>query len=394
MDIKKLALSVKEEIIKNRRALHQIPEIGNELPQTFEYVKARLDEMNIEYKTAVGVPHSIVGIIKGKSEGKVLALRADMDALEVVEETGLDFASTNNHMHACGHDAHTAILLGVTKILSQNTDKFKGTIKLLFQPAEEISAGARNMIEGGALENPKVDAVYGQHVGNINPFLKNGSFAFARGPMMASLDKFKIKVKGRGAHGAFPHDSIDPIVCASEIVTSIQTIISRELAPVEPAVITIAKFHSGTVFNVIPSEAELEGTARAVNFETRDYLEKRIGEIAENIAKANRASVEYEYIRGAAPLVNDVEFTDLAINSAKKIIGEDFVYIMTKPTLGGEDFAEYLAEVPGTFAFIQNPMAIEGKNWPMHNSKFALDEDVFVEGAAVMLQVAMDYLNS
>lgn len=393
MDIKKLAKETLDEIIKHRRHLHQIPEIGNDLPQTSAYVSSVLKSYGIEHEVGIGVPHGIVGIIKGDSSGKVMGLRADMDALAIKEETGLPFASTNGNMHACGHDTHTAMLLGVAKILNSNRDKFKGTVKLIFQPAEEISDGAKNMVDGGCLKNPDVDAIYGQHVGNISPEQKHGTFSFARGPMMACLDKFAIKVIGKGSHGALPHDSIDPVVIASNIVMALQTISSRQVAPVEPVVVTVAKFHAGTAFNIIPAYAEIEGTARAVNHDTRDYLEKRIGEIAAGIAASYGGSTEYVYTRGAAPLVNDIEFTDRAIASAKKILGEEFVNVMTKPTMGGEDFAEYLSHVPGTFAFIQNPMPIEGKCWPMHNSKMAVDEESFADGAAVMLQIALDFLN-
>ncbi len=392
MDIKKLATDVLDEVIKWRRDLHQIPEIGQNLPQTSEYVCNVLDELGISYKKGVGLDSAIVGVIEGgKGPGKTLALRADMDALEIEEETGLPFASTNGNMHACGHDGHTAILLGAARVLNDIKDEFAGKVVLLFQPAEEISAGAEPMVKAGALEG--VDAVMGIHVGSISTQGEPGTILFSKGSMMACLDRWTLKIKGVGAHGAYPHNGRDPIVMAGKFIESVQTVISRELDPVDPGVITIGMVNAGTAYNIIPGEVNIEGTARAVKQETREFIAKRIGEIAESIAKVSGGSVEYDYIFGAPPVINDAEFTTLAMESATKVLGEENVELMANPVMGGEDFAYYLEEVPGTFAFLSTPLAIDGTIYPHHNSRFALDEEQFDKGVAVFVQTALDYFN-
>lgn len=384
---------VEEDIIKWRRDLHQIPGTGFDLKETVEYVKSRLDEMGIEYKELVNGT-AIVGLIKGGKEGKTIALRADMDALPIKEETGLPFASTNGKMHACGHDAHTAMLLGVAKVLNKYKDSLKGNIKLLFQPAEEGPGGAKPMIEEGALENPKVDAVLGLHVGNLSGELEHGAIGISYSNLMACLDRFSIKIIGKGAHGAYPELSVDPIVIASHVVSSIQQIVSREIPPQTPTVITIGKIHGGTAYNIIPEAVELEGTVRAIEKETREFIAKRIGEVAEGITSGLRAKCEYEYVFGYPPLVNNEEFTKEFVESAKKVLDEDKIIEIKKPLMGGEDFAYYLEQVPGTFFFLCNPMEIDGVKYPHHNPKFALDESLFKTGAAVVIQAALDWLEN
>ena len=394
MDIKKLMDEVQEDLIKWRRDLHVIPEPGVDLPKTSAYVKSVLDSLGVEYQSNVGLESAIVATLKGTGQGsdKVIALRADMDALPVVEETGLPFASTNGAMHACGHDGHTSIMLATIKVLTSLTDQFSGTIKFLFQPGEEVSAGAEPMVKAGALKNPDVDYILGLHIGHIGGDAKPGVFSFREGPMMACLDRFTLKVKGKGAHGASPHQSKDAIVMASYIVTALQEIISREIEPAEPGVITIGKFHAGTTYNVIPGEVEIEGTARAVNEADREMLMTRIGEVAENIAKAFRGSVEYEYFRGAPPLINDTELAKKVYESAKELFGEDRVTWMKKPVMGGEDFAVYLQEIPGCFIFLENPLEIDGVAYPHHNSKFAIDESYLTSGVGLFVKGALDLL--
>lgn len=392
MEIKILAKEISNEVIKWRRDLHQIPEVGEYLPYTSKYVCEQLDKMGIEYTVGVGMESAIVATVKGQGEGKCIALRADMDGLPVKEETGLTFASQNENMHACGHDAHTSILLGTVKVINDLNNQFKGTVKFLFQPAEEISAGAQPMIEGGALNG--VDAIIGLHVGHISDEIPDGSVMLSTSSMMACLDRFTMKVKGLGSHGAYPHSSIDPVVISAQIITALQEIISRELNPVEPGVITIGILRGGSTYNVIPGEVYLEGTARAVNQKTREYIAKRIGEIAANIATGYRGSVEYEYFYGAPPLVNDEKFTMDVYESAKKVLGDDKVHLMNRPVMGGEDFAYYLEKVPGTFIFLSNPLEVEGKVYPHHNPKFALNEEYFESGVAIFVQATLDYLNN
>lgn len=393
IDIRKLAKDMLEDVISWRRDLHQIPEVGQYLPKTSDYVAKRLDEMGVTYKRGVGLESAIVASIEGTKEGpgKIIALRADMDALPVKEETGLPFASKNGNMHACGHDAHTAILLGAIKALNSLKDEFSGKIVFLFQPAEEISAGAKPMVDAGCLDG--VDAVVGIHVGNISNEVSPGAALFSLGSMMACLDKWTMTINGVGSHGAYPHVSRDPVVIGSHIVLGIQEIISRELNPVDPGVITVGVFNGGSAYNVIPGFANLEGTARAVDQSTREFIAKRIEEVGTSIAKAFRGSIDYKYHFGAPPVVNDEEFTLKAIESAKKVMGEENVKIMQKPVMGGEDFAYYLEKVPGTFIFLSTPLEIEGEAYPHHNCRFAIDEQYFDRGVALFTQIALDYLN-
>ncbi|TCU75511.1 amidohydrolase [Tissierella praeacuta] len=391
MDIIKTAKKVEKSIINWRRDLHQIPEIGLNLEQTSQYVIKQLEEMGIEYRKNIGVS-GIVGLIKGEKPGKTIALRADMDALPIKEETGLTFASKNGNMHACGHDAHTAILLGAAKVLNENKDKIKGNVKLIFQPAEEGPGGAKPMIEDGALKEPKVDAIMGLHVGNLTENSKEGSIMISYNNMMACLDRFKLKLIGKGCHGAYPETGVDPIAMAGYFISNVQSIISRELSPTDPAVVTIGKINGGFAYNIIPDSVELEGTVRAVDQKVRENIAKRIEDFAKGISETMRGTYEYEYVFGYPPLVNDKEFTKDFIESAKKIIPEEDIVEMKKPAMGGEDMAYFLNEVPGTFFFMSTPRAVNGEYYPHHNSKFDINEEILWKGAALLIQGAMDYL--
>ena len=252
MNVLEEVKKIEQEIIQWRRDLHKIPELNLYLPKTTKYVEEKLKEMGIEYKTLVN-GNAVVGLIKGNSDGKTIGLRADMDALPIEEETGLEFSSTHKGcMHACGHDGHTAMLLGAAKILSENRDKFKGHIKLLFQPGEEYPGGALPMIEEGAMENPKVDAVIGLHEGVIDERVSKGKIAYKDGCMMASMDRFLIKVKGKGCHGAYPQMGVDPIIIASEIILSLQKIASREINTNEPIIVSVCRINGGFSQNIIP----------------------------------------------------------------------------------------------------------------------------------------------
>lgn len=393
MDINKLSKDALNQVIEWRRALHQIPEIGINLPKTSAYVCEQLDKLGVSYKKGVGLDSAIVATIKGeKGNGKTIALRADMDALPVKEETGLEFASKSENMHACGHDGHTSILLGTVKVLNDIKNQFAGKVVFIFQPGEETSEGAYPMIKAGCLEN--VDAIMGIHIGHISAEGKPGTALFNKGAMMACLDKWTMKIKGIGSHGAYPHNSHDPVVMTGNIISALQTIVSRELDPVDPGVITIGKISGGTTYNVIPGEVELEGTARAVNQETREFIAKRIEEVANLVANASRGEIEYKYKFGAPPLVNDESFTNNVIESAKKVLGEENIQIMSKPVMGGEDFAYYLNEIPGTFVFLSTPLEIDGIYYPHHNAKFAIDEKYFDRGISLFTQSALDFLNN
>jgi amidohydrolase len=392
MDIIKKTEEAEKYIIKCRRDLHQIPEIGLNLPKTSAYVSNELKNMGIEFRENVGVS-GIVGLIRGSKEGKTIALRADMDALPIKEETGLPFASGNGNMHACGHDAHAAILLGVSKILSENKDKIKGNVKLIFQPAEEGPGGAKPMLSEGAFENPKVDAILGLHVGNLMQGLKKGSIVVSYDSMMACLDRFRLKLIGKGCHGAYPETGVDPVVMTGNFLTVLQTIVSREIAATDNAVVTVGKIHGGQAYNIIPNCVELEGTVRAVHQSVREYLADRLEGIAKGISEAMRGTYEFDYTFGYPPLVNDEEFTKSFVSSAKKIMPEEDIITLKKPVMGGEDMAYFLNEVPGTFFFVNNPQEVEGQCYPHHNSKFDIDESVLLRAAALLVQGTLDFLD-
>lgn len=385
------AKKIQDQIVEWRRALHQIPEVGADLPKTSAFVAEKLKEMGIEHKTNVGVS-GIVGLIKGTKPGKVIALRADMDALPIREETGLPFASTNGNMHACGHDTHTAMLLGAAKILNENRDKIEGTVKLIFQPDEEGCTGAKLMVKDGVLKNPDVDSALGLHIGCIFKEIGVGQIGVNYGRIMASFDKFYIKINGHGCHGAMPDIGVDPVAMAGQIITALQTIVSREIKPTHPAVVTIGKVHGGTAYNIIPDYVEIEGTFRTLDQAERDMIVARIEEIVSGITKAMRGSYEYKITWGAPPVVNNAEFTADFVETAKNIIGAENIIEIVEPTMGGEDMAYYLAEAPGTYFFLGGANPEKGPVYPHHNSKFVVDEDVFWKGAALLAKGAINWL--
>jgi len=393
-DIAGEAKKIQDQIVLWRRGLHQIPETGLQLPETAHYVSKKLSEMGIEFKDNIGVS-GIVGLIAGKKGDKTIAIRADMDALPIKEETGLPFASQNNKMHACGHDAHTAMLLGAAEILRKNKDNLEGNVKLIFQAAEEGPGGAKLMIDDGVLENPKVDAILGQHIGTIFPIsqINTGEVGVCYDNLMACLDKFEIKVIGKGCHGAMPDTGVDPIVLSAQIINIIQTIISREIKATEPAIITIGEIHGGSSYNIIPDYVSLLGTARAVKQETRERIASRLEEIISNVTKSMGGTYEFNYTFGYPPLKNDLEFTKDFVESAKKIVGENKIKEIFSPTMGGEDMSYYLEKVPGTYFLLGGGNKNKGIIKPHHSSKFDIDEDVLWVGTALLAQASIDWLN-
>lgn len=386
------AKNIEETIINDRRNLHKIPELELNLPKTVAYVEDKLKSLNISYKKLVN-GNAIVAEI-GSYNGKCIAIRADMDALPITEETGLDFKSTHEGcMHACGHDGHTAMALGAARLLKENEDKLDGLVKIFFQPGEEIPGGAKPMIDEGCMENPHVDRVIGLHEGGVFGFLPQGTIAYRNGPMMASMDAFIIRVKGHGGHGARPDSFIDPIATISEINLGLQKIISRELDPTESSLISICQIHGGTCQNIIPNEVWEEGTVRNLNEETRDFVEKRMGEIVENTAKAFRCEGILEYKRFYPSLINDVDFTDYVKNIAIELLGEEKVIELNNPSMGGEDFAFFLKEASGTFLSLNNLKANQDGNiYPHHNSKFDVEESTFYIGSGILAEVSYRYL--
>lgn len=319
--MKEQAKRIEDKIIHWRRELHKIPEVGLELPKTSQYIQRQLEKMGVGYRTLLN-GNAIVAILTGKKkgEGKVFAIRADIDALPIKEETGLDFASTNENMHACGHDGHAAILLGAVELLKDKDEDISGTILFLFQPGEEYPGGAKPMIDAGAL-SPMPDAIIGLHAGNLCGEVTGDSIGIGKGAIMASMDRFFIKIVGKGAHGASPHQSIDPISIAAEVISALQRIVSRELAPTNTAVVSVTRIQGGFNQNIIPGEVELEGTVRALDEETRRFIALRIEEITTHICAAHRAEAIVEYDDRYPPVIVDEQITELFAVSAKKNCG-------------------------------------------------------------------------
>lgn len=392
MDINSEVKKIEDNIIEWRRELHKIPEYDFNLYKTSEFIKRKLDEFGVEYRTAAKT--GIIATIYGKESGPTIGLRADMDALPIKEETDLPFKSTNEgYMHACGHDAHVAMLLGVAKILSENKGNLVGNIRLIFQPAEETTGGAKIMIEEGCLDNPKVDYIIGAHVGTLFKEVGNGQVGFRNGGMMAAVDSFSIKVKGKGGHGALPHLCVDPIVISSEIITSMQKIVGREINPTHPVVITTGMIHGGTDVNIIPEEVTFKGTIRTLYKEDRALVEDRIKRIAHETTSANRTSASVEYNNYYPAVINNENVTNKVRESAKKIISTQDIVEIKEPAMTAEDMSYYLNEVPGTFFILgSSKKADDGNIYPHHHPKFDIDESVLWIGTATFIQFIYGHL--
>ena len=373
-----------------RHQIHMNPELGFEEYETSKLVASELEKLGIEVTKNVAKT-GVVGLIKGGYPGKTVALRADMDALRINEEGDYEFKSKNpGVMHACGHDGHTASLLGVAMMLNEIKDELHGNVKLIFQPAEEVEGGALPMIKEGVLENPKVDAVFGGHLwGSI----EEGKVAVKHGAMMASPDIFTIKIHGKGGHAGVPHASVDPVPIMAQVITALQTIVSRKNDPTNPLVISCCNVHSGECHNAIPTEALIQGTVRTLNNDTRDFAEETIEKFVKGIVESQGASYEFEFIRQFPPLVNDKNMADVLEKSAKKIVGDENVFELATPSMGGEDFAFYTEEVPSSFAFVGMTKDVEN---PIlhHNAKFAWEDNNMKNLAQTLAQVAIDFLNN
>ena len=388
-EIKKLIKKYEDEIIEIRRDLHKHPEVGFDLERTSKKVANKLKELGFEVKTEIG-KSGVVGIIKGNDTGPTIALRADMDALPMEEETDLSFASIEKgKMHACGHDGHTAILLGVAMVLAELKDKLRGNVKLIFQPAEEGPGGAEPMMADGVLKNPEVDAIFGLHIWLE---IDSGKVGVKKGPLFASIDEVDIKIKGDSAHGASPHQGVDAITTAAEVINSLQSIVSRKINPIDSAVVTIGKIEGGYVRNVIADKVNLEGTVRALTTEVRKQLEEEICKKVKNICSASEADYEIDYRHLYPPLVNNEEMTDLVKDNAVKVMKDENVIDVKEPTMGGEDFAYFLKEVPGTFFLLGGRNEKKGITAPHHNTHFTFDEDIMADGIEIMVKSVLDFL--
>ena len=376
-----------EEMVAIRRKLHSEPELSWEEYETSQFVFNYLTELGIECRKTE--PTGVIGTLKGGKEGKTVALRADMDALSV-EELNVDLpykSVTSGKMHACGHDAHTSMLLAAAKALVGVKEQLPGSVRFIFQPAEEVATGAKAMVEQGAVEG--VDDVFGIHIWSQIP---SHSVACNPGPSFASADIFKVHFKGRGGHGAIPQNSIDAAIIASSFVMNVQSVVSRTIDPQQPAVVTVGKMVVGTRFNIIAENAEIEGTVRCFDAETRDHIEKQLKVYADNTAEIFGGTATVEYIRGTQAVINGEESSELVRQVAAEAFGENVVYD-EKPTMGGEDFSFYLDEVPGSFALVGSGNAEKDTQWAHHHGKFNVDEEAMATGAELYAQYAWAYLN-
>ena len=374
-----------------RQDLHRIPEIGLEEHNTSAYIKEKLKGWNIEFKDGYSKT-GIVAWVKGSKDtsGKSIGLRADFDALPITEKNIFDYKSKNKgFMHACGHDGHTTMLLGAAKYLSENNN-FDGIVYFIFQPGEEGFGGGKIMIEDGMFEDFKIDEVYALHNW---PELPLGTFGVNSGPMMAAVDEFDIIVKGKGGHAAIPQLSIDPIIIASQIVISIQTIISRSINPVDKALISITKIHGGTAYNVIDDEVKLSGTIRTFKPETRSFLEQKIREISEGIAKAHGggANVEFDLINKYPPTINSKKESEFATKVAKNLVGEEKVITDIDPSMGGEDFSYLLNSKPGSYLYIGQ--RDENHKAHLHTTKYDFNDNLLPIGTNFWVNLVKSFFN-
>ena len=373
---------------EKRRDFHSHPELGLQEFRTSKIVAEELRSLGLDVQTGVAKT-GVVTLIEGAQPGPVILLRFDMDALPIQEETGAEYASKNpGVMHACGHDGHTAIGLTIAKLLVAHKDEFKGTAKLIFQPAEEGLGGADIMVAEGVLENPKVDAALALHVWNVKPL---GWIGTTPGPMMAAAETFHITLTGKGGHGAAPHFTIDPVLASAHITTALQSIVSRNVDPQKTAVVSVTMIHGGDAFNVIPSKAELQGTIRTFDKDVRQTVLKRFQEIVESTADAFGCQAEVEFNSITPAVVNDQQVTTQVMEIVKQVLPEATLSTDSR-TMGSEDMAFILDRVPGCFVFIGSANDEKGLNASHHHPKFDFDEQALVYGAAILTAAALDML--
>ena len=394
------AESISEIIVNQRRTLHQMPGTEFDIGETLAYVKKELEDMGYAPKECGRA--GLVALAGGKKPGKVFLLRADMDGLPIREEADLDFASKNGRMHACGHDMHTAMLLGAARLLKQHEDEIEGTIKLMFQPAEEVFEGSKDMIESGLLENPKVDAALMIHVMANMPFPAGTVVVSAPGVSAPAADYFDIKVQGKGCHGSMPNTGVDPLTAAAHILISLQEIHARELAMGEKAVLTFGTMNAGTASNVIPDTVTMGGTLRTFDEESRSYIKNRMSEIAQGVAQAFRAEAEVIFGSGCPTLVNNRDMSLSCEKYVKELLGPGKAFSVTElnamgggsssKTAGSEDFAYVSQQVPSVMLALASGQPDKGYCYPQHHPMVKFDENALPGGSAVYAYTALRWL--
>ncbi len=378
------------ELIATRRDFHMHPEMGLEEVRTSGIVVERLRAIGFdEIETGIAVT-GVKAVLRGGKPGKTILLRADMDALPIEEENAVEYRSqTAGTMHACGHDAHTAILLSAARILMRHRDELAGTVVFCFQPAEEGRGGARKMVAAGVLENPHVDAAIGLHVMQDVPL---GTITVFPGPMMAGGDVFDVKIQGKGGHAAMPNETVDALVVAVACVNALQTLVSREVAPIAPAVLTVATLHAGgTAANIIADTATFNGTTRYFDLEVGDQLAARLPALVKTIAEGMRATAEVEMRRVVPPTVNEPRMASLVESVAQEVVGAEKVFNGPR-TMGGEDFSEFTYHAPSCFFWVGSRDEASGKVWGHHHPRFDIDERCLAIGVEMMVRTTMRYL--
>lgn len=377
------------EFKKIRHLLHANPEIAFEEHDTSTLVSQKLEEWGLEvYSGMAGT--GVIGVLKGQPGTKAIGLRADMDALPMQENNTFAHCSTRKgKMHACGHDGHTAMLLAAARQLSADRS-FTGTVNFIFQPAEEGGGGAKRMIEEGLFDKFECDAVFALHNW---PGLKAGTFATRPGPIMASCNQFSITIHGKGGHAAIPHQSADPVLAAAQVVSALQSVVSRNTSPLESAVLSVTSLQAGSSFNIIPDQARIGGTVRTFSLAVLDMIEQRMQALATLTAQAHGCQAEFNFVRQAIPTVNHAEQTAFAVEVMQSIVGEAKVNQDVEPTMGAEDFAFMLAEKPGCYAFIGNDRANQGSNFGLHHPQYDFNDDLIALGASYWVRLAHAFLN-
>ena len=394
------AKDMREELVEKRRYLHANPETEFNLIKTLKFVESEL--INMGYDPIRCGKSGLIAIAGGKKQGKTFLIRGDMDALPIKEESELEFASENGCMHACGHDMHTTMMLGAAKILKKYEDEINGTVKLMFQPAEEIFEGSNDMIENGVLENPKVDAALMIHVMANSPFKTGSVIVSAPGVSAPAADYFEIKVQGSGCHGSMPNTGVDPISVSAHILLALQELNARELSVTDKAVLTIGTIHAGKAANAIPDTATMGGTIRTYDEETRTFIKSRMTEIAQNTASAFRAKADVVFGSGCPTLVNDEELSKCVEKYTEELLGKEMAFSVVQLTsmsggqssksAGSEDFAYISHKVPTIMLALAAGQAENGYCYPQHHPKVKFDEEVLPYGSSIYAYVALRWL--
>ncbi|MEQ9671622.1 M20 family metallopeptidase [Coleofasciculus sp. G2-EDA-02] len=382
-EIRREIRALESQLVEWRRRLHQHPELGFTEHLTSAFVSQKLQEWGIEHQTGIAQT-GIVAIIKSDRTGPVLAIRADMDALPVQEENDVPYRSQHDGiMHACGHDGHTAIALGTAFYLSQHRQDFAGTVKFIFQPAEEGPGGAKPMIEAGVLKNPQVDAMIGLHLWNNLPL---GTVGVRSGTLMAASERFQCKILGKGGHGAMPHQTLDAIVIATQVVNALQTIVARNVDPIDSAVVTVGMFQAGTAFNVIADSAQMSGTVRYFNPQLGGYFSQRIEQVIAGICQSHGAQYELDYQPLYPPVINDSQIAELVRSVAAEIVETPTGIVPECQTMGGEDMSFFLEAVPGCYFFLGSANPSKDLAYPHHHPRFDFDETVLAMGVELFVR--------